>query len=74
MQKKALHLWFPSLISVQFEISGNSTSFELTDLLPGENYEMTLQAINLAGIGATTIEFTQPVSGEYNNTLVAYTI
>lgn len=48
---------------MQFEFAGNSTSFELQNLLPGENYEVTLEARNIAGGNSSALNFTQPPSG-----------
>ncbi len=50
---------------MQFELPANSTSYELEELLPGENYTVTLQTRNDAGFSdESSLDFMQPVSGK----------
>jgi hypothetical protein len=57
-----------SIAALQYVIASNVTRYELVGLLPGEHYRVTLQASNLAGGRESSINFSQPTSGQYTPT------
>lgn len=64
-----LHIFYLS----QFEVNASVTEVLLTELRPGESYQVSLQAINIAGSSPpVTTTITLPVSSAF--TVINYII
>lgn len=51
--------------NIQIESAASETEIRLTSLYPGEMYEMSLQAVNIAGFSTPVIaRFTLPATGK----------
>lgn len=61
-----LVLFMHALCILQFEVSVKSVNKMLTNLFPGETYEVCLQSSNAFGSSSfATLMFTLPVTGEF---------
>ena len=60
---------FHTSLLLQIELASNSTSKVLTELFPGRDYNVSLQAVNSAGSSsADYFYFRLPVVGMYSTT------